>query len=84
MGPRLFSRGKSRRPLSGKEAQTLQWGRDCSAAESLDIERWGAIGLLASMGPRLFSRGKLRARRDRSRWAVASMGPRLFSRGKSR
>ncbi len=59
MGPRLFSRGKRSYFASGFWiANALQWGRDCSVAESVPRRLAAVQRLRASMGPRLFSRGK--------------------------
>ena len=64
---------------SVRAAETLQWGRGLSAAETRpDYQK--LYGDRASMGPRPFGRGDIAPRRPRGRW-TASMGPRPFGRG---
>jgi len=42
------------------QVNVLQWGRGCSAAESVQALSLAEDVAAASMGPRLFSRGKAR------------------------
>jgi len=83
MGPRLFSRGKRGiSPHPGQALIPLQWGRGCSAAESISRERYAlsppCFNGAAAVQPRKVCGGFCRGRR-----LAASMGPRLFSRGKA-
>jgi len=84
MGPRLFSRGKKDNTGTKLLGGTgLQWGRDCSAAES-------NLAVVAGFPPHDGFNGAatVQPRKDALQSPIprqtfrASMGPRLFSRGK--
>ncbi len=82
MGPRLDSRGRSRRSAGEQQLQRLQWGRGWTAAEGKRSSprspeesrlQWGR-GWTAAEGRPLSA--------PRLRRGIASMGPRLDSRGR--
>ena len=83
MGPRLFSRGKRRTAIQSIPGASLQWGRDCSAAErGLHCSPRPKIPTSFNGAATVQPRKGRACRRGESGDRRASMGPRLFSRGK--
>ncbi len=82
MGPRSIDRGiESAAASRASDSAALQWGRDLSIAELVEITGAMNAAIFASMGPRSIDRGIPATIGAAARRHHASMGPRSIDRG---
>src|SRR5258708_6485165 len=85
MGPRSFNRGNVNWFTDvWKGAQTLQWGRGLSTAETPLLTTAAPSCVLASMGPRSFNRGNFLEIQTVTRPLNSFNGAAVFHPGKLR
>ena len=83
MGPRPFGRGEPKYLSAINRAAALQWGRDLSAAESLEISAGFCPYRLGFNGAATFRPRRAYWRLPLCAVSAASMGPRPFGRGEN-